>query len=228
MSTRSRSPHYGRSAAVIGALSLSLLLGVASSAPAQTGAAEEPSSLDILMESTSEGNTVQAAQMLYHQGMRELKRAEKLAARAAEEQGEEKRVELLEESAEANEAAVGNFMQALTGRPEMIEAYVALGSAFRHLGKNQEALEIHAIALRRDPDSLDNFEGWARALLNLNMLGNATASYTKYVEEDSPRAPILMDAMKQWLVAMRADPGEFDPAHVQRMADWIAEQEHGG
>ena len=169
----------------------------------------------------------QAALMIYNQGVRELNRAEKLVEKAGEEEVEKKRQKLLEKSVEANEAAVQQFMQALKTRPDMIEAYDALGLAFRRLGKYQEALEIHAIALRRDPDSLENFTGWSESLLELNMLGNATASYTKYAEEGSPRAPILMDAMKKWLADKQADPGEMDPAHVQRMADWIAQQEQG-
>ena len=210
-----------RRAASVSMIGLFVLVGAAIEGRAQTEAAPEPSS-------TSAGNTVQAAQMLYHQGMRELTRAGKLASRATEESSDEKRAEFMARSAEANEVAVGNFMQALKTQPEMIEAYVSLGEAFRHLGKYQEALEVHAIALRRDPESMENFEGWAEALMGLNMLGNATASYTKYVEEGSPRAAVLMDAMQSWLVRMEADPGDFDPEHVQRMAEWMAQQEQGG
>jgi tetratricopeptide (TPR) repeat protein len=119
-------------------------------------------------------------------------------------------------------------MQALQNDADMIEAYVSLGTALRRLGRYQEALDLHAIALRRDPESLENFEGWADALMHLNMLGNAVASYTKYSEEGSPRAQVLMDAIKVWLVEMSEDPGELDPAHVEKMAAWVAEQEQGG
>jgi tetratricopeptide (TPR) repeat protein len=188
----------------------------------------EPSATDTLFEQTSQGNVAQAALMIYNQGVRDLDRAEKLVEKAAAEEVEKKRQKLLERSVEANESAVQNLMQALKTKPDMIEAYDALGLAFRRLGKYQEALEIHAIALRRDPDSLENFAGWAEALLELNMLGNATASYTKYAEEGSPRAGILMDAMKGWLAARQADPGDMDPAHIQKMAAWIAQQEQGG
>ena len=180
------------------------------------------------LEQTSRGNVVQMATMAYHQGMRDLDRADKLEEKAAAESAEAKREKLLKKALAARESATQQFLQALRNEPEMIEAYVALGGAFRSLGKYQEALEIHAIALRRDPESMENFQGWAAALLELNMLGNATASYTRYAEEGSPRAEILMGEMQKWLTARQADPGEIDPAHIERMAAWMAEQGQGG
>lgn len=195
---------------------------------AQEGAAAEPSSLDTLMDQTSRGNTVQAAQAAYHQGLRELERAEDLAAKAAEMEDASKSEKLLAKSVKANENAVQQLTGALQQNPKLIEAYDALGLAYRRLGKYQEALEIHAIALRRDPDSMDNFRGWSEALMQLDMLGNATTAYATYVEADSPRAPILMDEIKKWLAVKQDDPGELEPEHVQRLADWIAQQEQGG
>ncbi len=176
---------------------------------------------------TSAGNTMQSARMLYGQGVRQLKRATKLAERAEAESDETKRAELLASSTEANQEAVANLMQALQTNADFFEAYEQLGTAFRRLDKHQEALEVHAIALRRDPESMETFEGWADALMNLNMLGNAVASYEKYAEEDSPRAPILMAAIKDWLAEMERDPGELDPEHVEKMAEWVAQQESG-
>jgi tetratricopeptide (TPR) repeat protein len=185
----------------------------------------EPGTLDPLMEQSSEGNTVQNAQFLYHQGKRDLKRADDLAAKAAETSDDpDKAAKLLDKSTQARESAVQQLTQALRQNPKLIDAYDALGMAYRSMGKFQEALQIHGIALNRDPDSLDNFRGWSQALLSLDMLGDATAAYTSYSEAGSPRAPILMEEIKKWLAAKQADPGELDPAHVQRMADWVAQQ----
>jgi tetratricopeptide (TPR) repeat protein len=228
MSTKKRSRLTDRAAWRLGVVCLAVLYAATLAVEAQEEVVAEPSAYDTMFEQSSEGNVAQAALMTFNQGVRELDRAEKLAERATTEEVEKKRIKLLERSAEANEAAVAYLMQALKTKPDMIEAYDALGMAFRRLGKYQEALEIHAIALRRDPDSLDNFAGWAESLLELNMLGNATASYTKYAEEGSPRAPILMDAMKKWLASRQADPGDLDPEHIQRMADWLAQQEQVG
>ena len=180
------------------------------------------------LEQSSAGNVVQQAKMLYGQGMRSLDKAAKMIVKAEAEDSEAKAGKLMKKAVAAREGAVQNFMQALRLEPEMIEAYVGLGQAFRQLGKYQEALEIHAIALRRDESSMENFQGWAESLMELNLLGNATQAYAAYVEAGSPRAEILMGEMKKWLEARRADPGEMDPEHVERMAEWMAEQNQGG
>lgn len=185
---------------------------------------EENASFD----QTSPGNVAQKAQMSYFEGLRDLKLANQLERRASEAEPGEKRDKLNRRSAEAYEKAVQKFRGALRQRPEMIEAYESLGEAFRHQGKYQEALEIHAIALRQDSEDMDNFRGWAASLMALNMLGNATQSYATYVETKSPRAEILMGEMKRWLAAKQTDPGDLDPAHVERMASWIAEQSQSG
>lgn len=179
-------------------------------------------------EQSIPGNVVQAAKMVYGQGKRDLDKAERMGVKADEAATEEKRAKLLEKRSAAYESAVENLMEALRLQPQMIEGYESLGLAFRRLGRYQEALQIHAIALQRQPESLVNFQGWAESLLSLDMLGNATASYTSYVDSNAERADILMAEMKKWLAARQADPGELDPAHVERMAEWIDQQEHGG
>ncbi len=213
--------------AVVASCVLAVSGGAALSAQ-EGGAIPESSAFDTLMDQSSRGNTVQSAQSGYHQGMRDIERAEDLAEKAAGETDEAKAAKLNKKSVAAYQSATEQLMGALRLNPKMIEAYDALGLAFRRLGQDQASLEVHAIALRRDPDSMENFRGWSESLMNLNMLGNATTSYTQYVEEGSPRAAILMDAMKTWLVEKQADPGELRPEDVQRLADWIDQQEQSG
>jgi tetratricopeptide (TPR) repeat protein len=180
------------------------------------------------LESTSSGNVTQSAQMAYSQGMRLLDQAVKAGAKATEAETDKQRQKLEKRSHSAYEEATQQFLRALRQDSDVFEAYESLGLAFRKLGRYQEALEIHAIALRRDENSMENFSGWAESMMELNMLGNATQAYTAYAESESPRAPILMAAMKQWLVAREADPGDMEPADIERMAEWIAQQETGG
>ena len=59
------------------------------------------------------------------------------------------------------------------------------------------------------------------------MLGNATNKYVELAESDSPYPPVLTDDMKKWLAAKQADPGDLDPEDVERLADWIEEQQRG-
>ncbi len=180
------------------------------------------------LESTSSGNVTQSATMAYHQGMRLLTQAAKASERAAEAETDKQREKLEKRSRSAYEGASKQFLNALRQDSDVFDAYEPLGLAFRRLGRYQEALDIHAIALRRDEESMENFSGWAESLLELNMLGNATQAYTSYAEAGSARAPILMDAIEKWLAAKEADPGDMDPANVERMADWIAEQSSSG
>ena len=72
---------------------------------------------------------------------------------------------------------------------------------------------------------MENFEGWSESVMALNMLGDATQAYSQFVEQGSPFAPVLMEDIKEWLVAHQADPGDVDPEHVEKLAEWVAEQE---
>lgn len=208
-------------------LSIYVLLAASGGALLQAqeeGAAAEPSTLGVLMEPTSEGNTFQATQAIYHQGVRDLKRAVKLAEKAAQTDDSEKAADLLARSEQANGSAIQLITQALQQNPKLLEGYEDLGFAYRRAGKYQEAMQIHAMGLGKDPGNLENYRGWSESVLALNMLGDATTAYARMVETGSPGAPILMDEIKEWLAAKQADPGDLDPAHVERLAQWVADQ----
>jgi tetratricopeptide (TPR) repeat protein len=203
---------------------IALVAGAFSAAEAQPDDYLQPSEA---LQPSSAGNVTQGATFAYHEGMRLLEQAKKAAIKAEEADTDKKRQKLEKKVISSYEQATQQFISALRQDADLFEAYEPLGRTFRTLGKYQEALEIHAIALRRNEESMENFTGWAESLMELNMLGNATQAYAAYVEADSPRAPILMDAMKKWLVAKQADPGDLDPANVQRLADWIEQQGAG-
>lgn len=212
---------------VLWVLSIYVLLAASGGALLQAqeeGAAAEPPTLGVLMEPSSQGNTFQATQATYHQGVRDLKRSMKLAEKAAETDDPDKAADLLEKSEQANGSAIQLITQALQQNPKLLEGYEDLGFAYRRAGKYQEAMQIHAMGLGKDPANLENYRGWAESILALNMLGDATAAYARMVETDSPGAPILMDEIKEWLAAKQADPGDLDPAHVERLAQWVTEQ----
>ena len=92
---------------------------------------------------------------------------------------------------------------------------------------DQTATRVHALALRRNPDDMKNFQGWTQALLDLNMLGNATTAYTDYSSSNPARAEILMTEIKKWLALRQSDPGDLDPADVERLATWVEQQSQG-
>lgn len=207
---------------------LLVVCGGVASAWAQDLGREDPAEHDLtepLFDRSDFGNVAQQALSLYNQGMRSLERADSLARKSAEVENPKKRDKLLAQSAAANESAAQNFMEAISYQPEMAEAYSALGQAYRLLGKNQEALAVQEEALRRWPDDMDSFRSWAESLLALNRLQDATNDYAGYVDSSPERAHILMDEIKKWLAARQDDPGDIDPAALQRLSQWVAERE---
>lgn len=187
----------------------------------------EPGSDETLFEQSDLGNVAQAAHFAYSAGERELKTAAKLERRAAEAPDDEKRQDLLEKRTRALERAVEQFQEAVGYSPDLLDAYTGLGTALRQLGRHQDALRIHARALQADAERDADFRGWAESLLGLAMLGDATVTYTELAATDPERAAVLMDVMKAWLAEKQRDPGDLEPADVQRLADWIAQQEAG-
>lgn len=207
-----------------------LLLGLIAAVPPL--AAQEPDDLasestspDEVVERSDLGNVAQTAQMLYHEGVRDLERAESLEAKAASADDEGKRKKLAKQTRAARESAVEQFRQAISYDADLAKAYSGLAEAHRQLGEPEKALEVDAAAVRKWPEDLEVFQGWAESLLALDLLANATQAYTTYRESAPERAEILMAEMKKWLAAKRADPGDLQPADVERLADWIAMQE---
>lgn len=188
---------------------------------------EEPSSTDQLLDRTDLGNVAQAARTNYHSGVRELEKAEKLLQKLAELEDLEKIEKTDKKLQGAAARAEKSFREALGYDADLIAAYAGLGTALRLQGQAEEALQVHAMGLRRSPDNLENFQGWAKALLDLNMLGNATTAYTDYLQSHPPRAEILMIEIKHWLAAKQSAPGELDPADLDRLATWISDQDPG-
>ena len=178
-------------------------------------------------EQSDLGNVAQTARMEYAEGNRHLAQARKLQRRIAETDDSDKRAKLEEKLEETYQGAVQSFTDAIGYAPKMSEAYAGLGEALRDWGQLEQSLEVLATAVRRFPEDLENFEGWATTLMELNLLGNATSAYTNYVDANPDRAAILMEVMEDWLNQKQADPGDLNPADVERMAAWIQQQEAG-
>ncbi|MEZ5332458.1 MAG: hypothetical protein R2991_10500 [Thermoanaerobaculia bacterium] len=185
---------------------------------------EEPSSYDTLFEQSDLGNVSQAARFAFSSGQRELQTAEKLAQKIAEAPAD-KRAHLEEKRQKALEGAAESFQEAIGYNAELLDAYTGLGTAFRKLGRYEEALQVHAKALQADAGRDGDVRGWAGSMLGLNMLGDATVAYERLSASRPGQAAILLDAMKEWLAEKQQDPGDLKPEDVQRMADWIAQHE---
>ena len=182
---------------------------------------------DLGFERSDLGNVAQTARVEYAEGNRNLAQARKLRGRIAETQDADKRAKLEEKLEETFQSAANSFTNAIGYAPKMAEAYAGLGETLREWGRLDQSLEVCAAAVRRFPDDLENFEGWAMTLMELNLLGNATSAYSNYVDSNPDRAAILMEVMQDWLQRKQADPGDLNPADVDRLAAWVQQQEAG-
>ncbi|MGB5162638.1 MAG: hypothetical protein WBP10_04700 [Thermoanaerobaculia bacterium] len=182
---------------------------------------------DTGFERSDLGNVAQTARTEYAEGSRNLSQARKLRKRIAETDDPEKRAKLEEKMEATYGSAAKSFTEAIGFAPKMSEAYAGLGETLRDWGRLDQSLEVYAAAVRRFPDDLENFEGWAETLMELNMLGNATSAYTSYVDSNPDRAAILLEVMEDWLKRRRADPGDLRPEDVERLAGWLQQQGAG-
>ena len=210
------------------ALTFAALLALAGLATAQDGsfthpAYSEPGSNETLMDRSDLGNVAQSARFQFAEGNRDLKRAAKLEKKLASADAD-KRAELEAKITETYESAIGKFTEAVRTAPKMIEAYAALGEAYGKVGKHQHRLQVHSAALRVEPGDEANFRGWAGALLELDMLGDATRAWDHFHANDPAKADILLTEMSGWLERRRAEPGDMAAEDIQRMADWLAER----
>lgn len=187
----------------------------------------EPRANEETMARSDMGNVAQTARMEYNSGVRDLAKAQKLREKAAAATDAKDKAKAEAKAQSALESADKSFREALSFDGELIEAYTGLGTVLRLQGKLEESLQVHAMALRQDPEDMENFAGWVQSLLALNMLGNATTAYTDYRQTRPDRAEVLMTAIEQWLDDKQAEPGAVDPADVQRLADWVEQQKQG-
>ena len=162
--------------------------------------------------------------MQYNAGVRDLNKAQKFRDKAAKITDAKEKAKTEKRAQSALESADKAFREALSYHAGLIEAYAGLGATLRMQGKAEEALQVHAMALRLAPEDLENFAGWTESLLALNLFGNATTAYSDYAQSNPARAEILMTAIENWLAEKKTDPGEVDPADVQRLADWVTQQ----
>lgn len=167
-----------------------------------------------------------AGRSLYVAGSGHLKRGDKLAAKAAKADGAE-RSELESKAREEREAAVEALGEAVRTAPGLLDAYVSLGAALRALGRGEEALQVHALALQRNGRDDDNFRGYIASLLALERLGNAAAIYEQIRAEQPKRARIVYEELSTFYDERKKEPGNLAPADLERLAGWLAERRSG-
>ncbi len=144
-----------------------------------------------------------------------------------------KRLEKADQTASKNpkqarkeyEAALKDFQRAAAVAPENYRAHNGAGYALRNLGNYERALASYERALILAPASSEAIEYRAEAYLGLNRLDAAKQSYMHLFVHDRSASHVLMNAMKSWVAAHRAQPDGVDASTIDAFDAWVRERD---
>jgi tetratricopeptide (TPR) repeat protein len=161
----------------------------------------------------------------YNAGIAKRDRGQQLEAKAAAVSGAE-RVALEAAARREFEAALADFTRAAETFPDLFQAYNGIGYAWRKLGDYEKALENYDRAIDMAPGLYtEAMEYRGEAYLGLNRIDDAKKAYLDLLGSDRKQAALLLDAMKQWIAARRAEPKGVDPSALAAFEAWVAERE---
>jgi cytochrome c-type biogenesis protein CcmH/NrfG len=189
---------------------------------AQGGVAEERSDQDTAFSEPDAMNVAQKARLSFGAAERQMAQARKIEEKIAQESDAKSRAKLETKREKAYSAAVEDYREGLAYEPTSTEGWAGLGTAYRWLGKYQESLLAHVEGMKTGDAESANFLGWTETLMDGMMFGNATAAYDQFAAENPERAQRMMGVMESWLAKRQQDPGDVDPANLDRLGEWIA------
>jgi tetratricopeptide (TPR) repeat protein len=166
----------------------------------------------------------QRAQDAYNDGVRDVKKADKAQAAAAQASDAGKRDKAAHEAQDRYTQALARFQQATQLDPTLHEAWNYLGYANRKLGHYDEALAAYGKALTIKPGFADALEYRGEAYLGLNRIPDAQQAYLDLYAGNRALAGKLLTAMKNWVADQRARPAGGNGASLDDLDKWIQER----
>jgi tetratricopeptide (TPR) repeat protein len=163
------------------------------------------------------------AKSLYNQGVRDVKKADKYQASAAQQTDSRKKDRDQHEAQEYYTSALAKFQQAAQNDPRMPEAWNYVGYSSRKLGNYDAALSAYSQALTLRPGYPDALEYRGEAFLGLNRVTDAQQAYLDLFAGNRALADKLLAAMKGWLEAQRSS-ATADATAVSELDKWIQER----
>lgn len=207
-----------RSWAIACGLWLGLLTSIALGAAGGGGggSAEMPSSRPLSPQ--------EQAQAAYRDGIRAAKQGDKYADDATEAKKDDKRVKATERAQKQYGKARDAFIFAIQRMPKMHEAWNMVGYTSRKLGEYDKALAAYEEALRLKPDYLEAIEYRGEAYLGLGRVDDAKTAYLALFSGSRELAERMMGAMRAWVAARRAAPGNVSSEQVEALAAWLEQR----
>lgn len=120
-----------------------------------------------------------------------------------------------------------DFTNAAKLNPKLAPAYNGMGFAYRKTGDYAKALEMYdqAIELAKPKFFAEAIEYRGEAYLALNRIDDARQAYMDLFAADRTQADSLMEAMKKWVAAHKADPAGLSPEAVTGFEKWLGERD---
>jgi tetratricopeptide (TPR) repeat protein len=166
-----------------------------------------------------------AATKAYKLGEKTLQKGKDYEAEAAKATSADKRADELEKASEQYYRALDLFTAALDGRPEMFEAWNAVGYAHLRLGAFRESVDDYDHALKYKPDLEEAILYRAVAYLALDRLDDAEIAYMDLFNHQRDLADQLMKAMHKWLAEHREDAKGMRPAQIDAFDAWLQQRD---
>jgi tetratricopeptide (TPR) repeat protein len=166
----------------------------------------------------------QKAKDAYNDGVRDVKKADKAQAGAAQATDAGKKDKAAHEAQERYAEALAKFQQATQLDPTLHEAWNYVGYANRKLGHYDEALAAYGKALTIKPGYADALEYRGEAYLGLNRIPDAQQAYLDLYADNRALAGKLLTAMKNWVADQRAKPAGGNAANLDDLDKWIQER----
>jgi tetratricopeptide (TPR) repeat protein len=165
------------------------------------------------------------ARSTYNDGVRDVRKADKLQAAATQLADAKKKDKSLHEAQEHYASALTKFMQATKLDSNMHEAWNYVGYTNRKLGNYDVALTAYERALALRPGYPDALEYRGEAFLALNRIADAQQSYLDLFASNRALADKLLTAMKSWIDTQRtAASGGTDATAVDALDKWVQER----
>jgi len=163
------------------------------------------------------------AKALYNPALRDVKKAERYQASAAQLTDSGKKDRAAREARELYSSALSRFQQAAQNDPRMPEAWNYVGYTNRKLGNYDAALAAYEQALTLKPGYPDALEYRGEAFLGLNRIPDAQQAYLDLFAGNRALADKLLSALRGWLDTQKTS-SSTDANTVSELDKWIQER----
>jgi tetratricopeptide (TPR) repeat protein len=166
-----------------------------------------------------------AAKKAYKAATKALDKAKELEAAAAATADPDKKARDLEKVSDRYNVALDAFTEALSNKPDMVEAWDQVGYVHSRLGAYREAIDDYDHTLKLEPDLMEAIEHRAEAYLAVGRLEDVKIAYMDLFAHAPDLASRLMATMQQWVAAYQADPHGMRASDIDAFGKWVAERD---